>query len=97
MVAVGYADGVHRARSNRGHVLVRGHRTPVIGIVSMDDVKGLGADQTVDHSKPIEGEYDFVLCFSSSDLYWTAFPRLLKPQGKVGMIVRAARRQMVQF
>jgi len=37
-VAIGYADGVHRARSNRGHVLVRGHRAPVIGAVSMDAI-----------------------------------------------------------
>jgi len=36
VVAAGYADGVHRARSNRGHVLVRGRRAPVIGVVSMD-------------------------------------------------------------
>ena len=37
-VAIGYADGVHRARSNRGHVLIRGHRAPVIGVVSMDAI-----------------------------------------------------------
>jgi alanine racemase len=37
-VAIGYADGVSRARSNRGHVLVRGHRAPVIGVVSMDAI-----------------------------------------------------------
>ena len=53
--------------------------------------KGLGADETVDHSKPIEGEYDFVLCFSSSDQYWPAFPKLVKPQGKIGMIVRTTK------
>ena len=37
-IAIGYADGVHRARSNRGHVLIRGHRAPVIGVVSMDAI-----------------------------------------------------------
>ncbi len=37
-VAIGYADGVHRKRSNRGHVLVRGHRAPLIGAVSMDAI-----------------------------------------------------------
>ena len=37
-VAIGYADGVHRARSNRGHVLVRGRRAPLVGTVSMDAV-----------------------------------------------------------
>ncbi len=53
--------------------------------------KGLGADETVDHTKPIEGEYDFVLCFSSSDAYWQAFPKMVKPQGKIGMIVRTVK------
>jgi alanine racemase len=37
-VAIGYADGVHRARANRGVVLVRGHRAPLIGMVSMDAI-----------------------------------------------------------
>ena len=50
--------------------------------------KGLGADETVDHSKPIDLEADFVLCFSSSDSYWNQFPKITKPQGKIGMIVR---------
>ena len=37
-IAIGYEDGVHRARANRGHVLVRGHRAPLIGMVSMDAI-----------------------------------------------------------
>ena len=37
-VAIGYADGVHRIRSNRGHVLVRGRRARLIGRVSMDAI-----------------------------------------------------------
>ena len=37
-VAAGYADGVHRAQSNRGAVLVGGVRCPVVGTVSMDQV-----------------------------------------------------------
>ena len=37
-VAIGYADGVHRARANRGHGLVRGRRAPLIGMVSMDAI-----------------------------------------------------------
>lgn len=44
-VAMGYADGVHRVRGNRGWVLVRGQRAPLIGRVSMDavtlDVSGI--------------------------------------------------------
>ena len=37
-VAIGYADGVHRARANRGYGLVRGRRAPLIGMVSMDAI-----------------------------------------------------------
>lgn len=33
---VGYADGYNRLNSNRGEVLVRGRRAPVVGRVSMD-------------------------------------------------------------
>ncbi|HET7465587.1 MAG TPA: alanine racemase [Candidatus Dormibacteraeota bacterium] len=37
-VAIGYADGVHRQRSNRGHALVRGAKAPLVGTVSMDAI-----------------------------------------------------------
>jgi alanine racemase len=37
-VAIGYADGVHRIRSNRGDVLVRGRKAPLVGTVSMDAI-----------------------------------------------------------
>jgi alanine racemase len=37
-VAIGYEDGVMRARSNRGEVMVRGRRAPMIGRVSMDAI-----------------------------------------------------------
>jgi alanine racemase len=37
-VSIGYADGVSRARANRGHLLVRGHRAPLVGMVSMDAI-----------------------------------------------------------
>ena len=37
-VAIGYEDGVHRARANKGHVLVRGKRVPLIGMISMDAI-----------------------------------------------------------
>lgn len=33
---IGYADGLRRALSNRGHVLIRGSRAPIVGRVSMD-------------------------------------------------------------
>ncbi len=44
-IPMGYADGLSRALSNKGSVLVRGRRAPVAGIVSMDltsiDVTGI--------------------------------------------------------
>ncbi len=33
---IGYADGLGRQHSNRGHVLIRGKRAPIVGRVSMD-------------------------------------------------------------
>ncbi len=36
VVGAGYADGYHRALSNKGFVLIRGRRCPVIGRVSMN-------------------------------------------------------------
>jgi len=36
ILAAGYADGIMRARSNRGFVLVRGKRAPIVGIISMN-------------------------------------------------------------
>ena len=35
-IAVGYADGYHRALSNKGFVLIKGRRCPVVGRVSMN-------------------------------------------------------------
>jgi alanine racemase len=35
-VPMGYADGLSRQLSNRGHALVRGRRAPIAGTVSMD-------------------------------------------------------------
>lgn len=53
-VAIGYADGVHRMRSNRGHALVRGKQAPLAGTVSMDaitldvtDVESVAVGDTV--------------------------------------------------
>ncbi len=45
VINAGYADGILRQRTNRGCVLVRGRRVPLVGTVSMDlttlDVTGL--------------------------------------------------------
>ena len=35
-VPMGYADGLSRQLSNRGHLLVRGQKAPIVGTVSMD-------------------------------------------------------------
>jgi alanine racemase len=35
-VPVGYGDGVRRALSNRGHVIIGGNRFPIAGTISMD-------------------------------------------------------------
>jgi alanine racemase len=44
-VPIGYADGLSRQLGNRGHVLIRGKRAPIVGAVSMDmamiDVTGV--------------------------------------------------------
>jgi alanine racemase len=36
LLPVGYADGLNRLLSNRGHVLIRGEKAPMAGRVSMD-------------------------------------------------------------
>ncbi len=36
VIAAGYADGIVRALTNRGRILVRGRCAPIVGIVSMD-------------------------------------------------------------
>jgi len=45
-IPMGYADGLSRAMSNRGQVLIHGRRAPIVGVVSMDmamiDVTDLG-------------------------------------------------------
>ncbi|MFA6961777.1 MAG: alanine racemase [Opitutaceae bacterium] len=54
ILTAGYGDGVPRAASNRGHVLIRGHRCPILGRVTMDqtivdvtDVPGVTAGDEV--------------------------------------------------
>ena len=51
--------------------------------------KELGADEIIEHSKvPDDREWDFVLCLTTTDSYWPLFPKITKPQGKIGLIVR---------
>lgn len=54
ILTVGYYDGYDRGLSNQAHVLVRGHRAPVVGRVCMDfvmadvsDVPGVSAGEEV--------------------------------------------------
>ena len=35
-IPVGYGDGLLRSASNRGHVLIRGARCPIVGNIAMD-------------------------------------------------------------
>jgi alanine racemase len=48
VIPAGYADGLDLRLAGRGAVLIRGHRAPVVGAVSMDmlaaDVTGLGVE-----------------------------------------------------
>lgn len=37
-VAIGYGQGLPRSLSNLGHMAIRGHRCPIVGTVSMDQV-----------------------------------------------------------
>lgn len=37
-ISIGYSDGYFRSLSNKAHVLIRGKRCPVIGMVTMDQV-----------------------------------------------------------
>jgi len=47
-IPIGYGDGVRRALTNNADVLVRGHRHPLVGTVSMDNITvDLGAETAV--------------------------------------------------
>ncbi len=63
-VPAGYEDGVARCLSNRGYMMVRGKRAPVVGAVSMD--------LTLIDVTEIEGvrEGDEVLIFQGSENLW---------------------------
>jgi alanine racemase len=38
LIPVGYGDGYHRALSNKGFVLIKGHRAPILGTICMDQM-----------------------------------------------------------
>jgi alanine racemase len=48
IIPIGYGDGLNRALSNRGQVLVGGNRYPIVGRVSMDQITvDLGPEPTM--------------------------------------------------
>jgi alanine racemase len=61
-ISAGYADGVQRAQSNRGSVLVDGRRCPIIGRISMDqlaaDVSRVDAVRAGDEAVLFGGQGD---------------------------------------
>ena len=60
-------------------------------------VRELGADDVVDHTRPLADqlralgvpEVDYIVCLTTPDPYIDAFGPIIKPQGKVGLIVEA--------
>lgn len=51
---VGYADGYRRRLSNRGQVLIRGKKYPVVGIVSMDQITvNIGWDEAYNDDEAV--------------------------------------------
>lgn len=54
--------------------------------------KQLGADATIDHTKPLPeqmgGEAEYVLCCTNTDPVFPVLPRLAAPQGRICSIVR---------
>lgn len=52
VIPIGYGDGYHRLLSNRGTVIIDGHRAPIVGTICMDylmvDVTGLELKQNPD-------------------------------------------------
>jgi len=53
-IPIGYADGFPRGLSNRGSVLIRGSRYPVVGTVTMDHIMAdVGPDPEVSENDPV--------------------------------------------
>ena len=51
---VGYADGYRRCLSNRGQVLIRGKKYPIVGIVSMDQITvNIGWDEAYNDDEAV--------------------------------------------
>jgi alanine racemase len=76
VIPIGYADGYHRLLSNRGEVLFRGKRVPVVGNVCMDylmvDITTALKNETAESLKPeavtLFGEDEDGISISASEL-----------------------------
>jgi alanine racemase len=74
VLPVGYADGFGRRLSNRGSVLIRGRRAPIVGLVCMDmvmvDVTSI-ADATVGDEVVLIGQQGHEQITASDLAEWT--------------------------
>jgi alanine racemase len=67
LLPIGYGDGVHRLLSNRGQVLIRGQRAPIIGRVCMDNIM-----VDVTHIEGVQEEDEAVLIGRQGEEHITA-------------------------
>jgi zinc-binding alcohol dehydrogenase family protein len=57
-------------------------------------VRGFGADEVIDHTKSLAGELrgrevDYILCLTEVAPYFPVFAEIIKPQGKICLVVGA--------
>lgn len=72
ILCAGYADGLPRAASNRAHVLIHGHRCPVLGRVTMDQTIVDVTDAPAVHAGD---EAVLVGCQNGAEITLTEFSR----------------------
>jgi zinc-binding alcohol dehydrogenase family protein len=95
LLVIGAAGGVG---SIAIQLAVRLARLEVVGTASRPEsaawARRLGAGAIIDHSKPLAdelgragGPVDYIVCFTDPALHFAAFADLIKPQGKIGLIV----------
>lgn len=98
---IGYADGLPRALSNRGEVLIRGRRVPIVGRISMDyttvDVTGLPHVATGDRATLVGrcGEEELVVGEVARAAGTIAYELTCGIGPRVPRLVRAASESLV--